>query len=47
MKEKRTYVPVALKVKQFDESDVITASNTGTSSWINFTDDCTHDDIFS
>ena len=47
MKEKRTYLPVALKVKEFDDSDVITASNTGTLSWINFNDDCTQDDIFS
>ena len=48
MKEKKTYLLVALNVRQFDDSDVITASTTGTTSfWVSMNDDDTQDDIFS
>ena len=44
MKEKKIYLPVALKVAQLDDSDVITSS---TSFLFGLQDDCTQDDIFS
>ena len=48
MKEKKIYLPVALNVRQFYESDIITASTTGkTSFWTSLNDDCTQDDIFN
>ena len=48
MKEKKTYLPVALNVKKFNNNDIITTSTTGnTSFWVGLNDDDTQDDIFN
>ena len=48
MKEKKNYLPVDLIVRRSGDSDIITASTTGTTSfWVGLNDDDKQDDIFS